>query len=67
MSSPVPAVRPRRPIPANDKAYPRLAQDPTLSGMAVLDPAEIAREYRVDYGKVDIPARYDQWNRSVAR
>ncbi len=67
MSSPVPAVRPGRPIPANNKAYPRLAQDPILSGMAVLDPAEIAGEYRVDYEKVDIPARYDQWNRSVAR
>ncbi len=54
-------------IPANNKAYPRLAQDPILSGMAALDPAEIAKEYRVDYGKVDIPAWYDQWNRSVAR
>jgi len=35
--------------------------------MTALDPAEIARRHRVDYGKVDIPAWYDQWNRSVAR
>ena len=54
-------------ISANKKAYPRLAQDPILSGMAVLDPAEIAKEYRVDYGKVDVPAWYDQWNRNITR
>ena len=54
-------------IAVNKKALPRLANDPVLSVMAVLDPAEIAKEYSVDYTKADQSEWNDKWNRSVTR
>ena len=54
-------------IPVNVKAQARLAEDPVLAEMAVLDAEGIAKEYRVKYKGIDITTWNDQWNRAVTQ
>lgn len=54
-------------LPVNEKVLPRLSKDPVLSMLAKLDPAEIAKEYKVEYKGIDKTTWTDQWNRSVSQ
>lgn len=54
-------------IPVNVNAQARLAEDPVLAEMAVLDAEGIAMEYRVKYKGIDITTWNDQWNRAVTQ
>jgi spermidine/putrescine-binding protein len=60
-------ARKRGVVPANLKAVATLSQDPVLRDMLILDPAAIARMLRIDYGKIDVNAWVDKWNRAVTR
>ncbi len=53
--------------PINRGAIKRMGEDPVIAEILVLDPAEIAKELRVDYSKFKISDWTDQWNRSVAK
>lgn len=54
-------------IAVNKKAQKRLGSDPVLAGLAMLDPADIAKLYRVQYKGLDRSMWTDQWNRSVTQ
>jgi hypothetical protein len=54
-------------VPVNREAIVKLKDDPVLAEMLQLDPDEIARQLRIDYGKADITDWIDQWNRSVTQ
>ncbi len=54
-------------IPLNKGAIARMGEDPVIAEILVLDPAEIAKELRIDYSKVNISDWTDQWNRMVSQ
>jgi putative spermidine/putrescine transport system substrate-binding protein len=54
-------------VPENLLAIETLGKDPTLKKLMLLDAAAIARMLRPDFGKVDMSAWTDQWNRTVTR
>ena len=53
-------------VPVVQAARARMAQDPTLSELVVLDPAQIADMVRLDPAKIDLAKWNDEWNRTVA-
>ena len=53
-------------VPVNALALKALSSDPVSAEMLQLNPADIARQLRVDYSKVDKSVWMDQWNRSVS-
>ena len=54
-------------VPINRDAIAKMAEDPRVAEMLMLDPAEISKQLRIDYSKVTISDWTDQWNRSVVK
>lgn len=54
-------------VPVNSQSLDKLSGIPEVAEMMELDPAEIAKELRVDYSTVDTGAWIDAWNRAIAR
>jgi putative spermidine/putrescine transport system substrate-binding protein len=54
-------------IAVNRRAQARMAQDPILKEMLVLDPAQMSKMLQVDYSKANVSDWTEQWNRRVAR
>jgi putative spermidine/putrescine transport system substrate-binding protein len=53
-------------VPVVQAARSRMADDPTLRELVVLDPAKIANMVRLDPSKIDLAKWNDEWNRTVA-
>ena len=54
-------------IPVNRQAQARMAQDPVLKEMLILDTAQMTKMLQVDYSKANIGDWTEQWNRRIAR
>ena len=54
-------------VPVNPAAWAKLADTSVVKDMMILDPARIAAMTRLDYGKIDIAAWNDRWNRIVVQ
>jgi putative spermidine/putrescine transport system substrate-binding protein len=54
-------------VAVNRKAQARMAQDPVLAEMLILDPTKMAGMLKVDYSKANIGEWMDQWHRTIAR
>jgi spermidine/putrescine-binding protein len=54
-------------VPANGVAQKRLANDPVLNEIMILDPKDVKNMYTLNMQKVSIPKWTDMWNREVVR
>jgi putative spermidine/putrescine transport system substrate-binding protein len=54
-------------VAVNRRAQARMAQDPILKEMLILDAAQMSKMLQVDYSKASISDWTDQWNRRIAR
>ena len=52
-------------VAVNRRAQARMAQDPVLKEMMILDPARMSKMLKVDYSKANISDWIDQWQRRV--
>lgn len=53
-------------VPVVQVARAKMAEDPSLRDLVVLDPAKIDRMVRLDARKIDLGKWNDEWNRTVA-
>src|SRR6185312_3048411 len=53
-------------VPVVQAARKRMADDPTLRDLVILDPARISNMVRLNASKIDLAKWNDEWNRSVA-
>jgi len=54
-------------VAVNRHAQAKMAQDPVLKEMLILDPAQMNKMLKVDYSKANISNWIDQWHRTIAR
>ena len=53
-------------VPVVQAARGKMAEDPMLRDLVILDPAKIGNMARLDPAKIDLSKWNDEWNRSVA-
>jgi putative spermidine/putrescine transport system substrate-binding protein len=54
-------------VAVNRLAQAKMAQDPVLKEMLILDPGQMNSMLKIDYSKANISDWIDQWHRTVAR
>ena len=54
-------------VPVKKAALARLAEDPELKAVMLLDPAEIRNMYYIDWSKVNVNEWVNKWSRVMAR